>query len=69
MTDRFFGFTTRFSADREVTLLRYPIETVSNSEGGFESNYQGTSFIALEDISIEPGKTASITFSIEFKPT
>jgi alpha-amylase len=69
MTDRYFGFTTRFSADREVTLLRYPIETVSNSEGGFESNYQGTSFIALEDISIEPGKTASITFSIEFKPT
>ena len=68
MTDNYFGFTTHFSTGSEVTLIRYPIETVSNSEGGIESNYQGTSFIALTEFALEPGETSSATFSIELKP-
>ncbi|MDH5543204.1 MAG: DUF1926 domain-containing protein [Nitrospinota bacterium] len=67
MTDEYFKFTAEFSAEKPVTLLRYPIETVSQSEGGFESNYQGTCFMALEWVSIAPGASLERTYTIRLK--
>ncbi|MBI5178494.1 MAG: DUF1926 domain-containing protein [Nitrospinae bacterium] len=67
MTDDYFRFTTSFETSHPVTLLRYPIETVSQSEGGFESNYQGTCFIALQPMRVTGGKTAERTFVLRCK--
>jgi alpha-amylase len=63
-SDEYFRFLVELSASRPVTLLRYPVETVSQSEGGFESNYQGTAFTVLVDVDIEPGKTFSHKFTL-----
>ncbi|MBA2254014.1 MAG: DUF1926 domain-containing protein [Chloroflexi bacterium] len=36
----------------------YPVETVSNSEAGFERAYQGSSLLLRWPLSLEPGQTA-----------
>ncbi len=64
MTDEYFRFTVSFEADTAARLLRYPVETVSQSEGGFESNYQGTCFTALVPLKLAGGETARRAFTI-----
>ncbi len=66
MTDEYFRFTTEFTSNMPVTLIRYPIETVSQSEGGFEANYQGTCTVALMPVRITAGKTLAREFSVSF---
>ena len=36
-----------FSANKKFSLLAYPIETVSSSEGGFEKNFQGFGLLMI----------------------
>ena len=42
MVDEWLRLQTEISVDRPATLWRYPLETVSLSEGGFERIYQGS---------------------------
>jgi alpha-amylase len=67
MTDEHFRFAVECHSDKPVTLARYPVETVSQSEGGFESNYQGTAFIALLPMYIEPSAAVAREFRIAVK--
>jgi alpha-amylase len=61
-TDLHFG-NTYLDVDCYLTLSpaadlwKLPIETVSNSEGGFERVYQGTSLIARWPLALEPEQT------------
>jgi alpha-amylase len=64
MTDEYFRLRADFKCSQPVDFLRYPIETVSQSEDGFESNYQGTCMIAVVHVEVAPGKTAVQEFSI-----
>lgn len=64
LTDEYFGFSVELKSSRPVTLLRYPVETVSQSENGLESNYQGTAFTGLVGVAIEPGKSFSHKFTL-----
>jgi alpha-amylase len=66
LTDEYFKLRAEFASGLPVELLRYPIETVSQSEGGFESNYQGTCLIAVLPVSIGPGesKAEELTLTI-----
>jgi len=64
MTDEYFRLRLGFKSSGKVGLFRYPIETVSQSEAGFESNYQGTCFSAVEEIDIKQGKTLKRKFSL-----
>lgn len=68
LTDEHFRFSVKLSSSRPVRLLRYPIETVSQSEDGFESNYQGTCFTGLTDVNLAPGKTYSHKFTVTCRP-
>ena len=43
--------------DRAATLWRFPLESVSASEAGFESNYQGTTILFLWPLSLQPGES------------
>jgi len=67
MTDEHFRFAVECHSDEPVTLARYPVETVSQSEGGFESNYQGTAFIALSPMYIEPSASVVREFRVAVK--
>ncbi len=42
-----WGIQVRVEIDRAATLWRFPLETISNSEAGFERNYQGTPLMLL----------------------
>ena len=45
-------------------LTWYPVETVSNSEGGFERVYQGSSLLFRWPVTLDPGE--SRTFAVRF---
>jgi alpha-amylase len=40
MTDEWLGIDVRWTADKSTHLWTFPIETVSQSEGGFEAVHQ-----------------------------
>jgi hypothetical protein len=42
LVDEWLRLETTFAVDKPATLWRYPLETVSLSEGGFERIYQGS---------------------------
>ena len=41
------GYKLSIVADRPVGVWAHPLETVSNSEGGFELNFQGVVVLAV----------------------
>jgi hypothetical protein len=45
LTDRYSGLRISMESSRAFDLLRYPVYTVSQSDRGFEKNYQGSSLI------------------------
>ncbi len=45
LVDAYNGFMVRIASSLPATLLRYPIFTVSQSDRGFEKNYQGCSLV------------------------
>lgn len=51
LVDKFNGFKIAINTSREATLVRYPIFTVSQSDRGFEKNYQGCSLVLVYEIS------------------
>jgi alpha-amylase/alpha-mannosidase (GH57 family) len=56
MRDEALGYDIGLKCDNTVDWWRFPIETISLSEGGFEKNYQGSIVMAVIDIDIKPGE-------------
>ncbi|HSL34793.1 MAG TPA: alpha-amylase/4-alpha-glucanotransferase domain-containing protein [Candidatus Limnocylindrales bacterium] len=54
------GVALETRLDSPVTAWISPIESVSNSEGGFEAVYQGSCVVLLRPISLAPGERASM---------
>lgn len=68
MVDEWMGVKVTWSFDRAATLWRFPIETVSLSEAGFERVYQSTViFPHWDNVSIDPGDTWKVRFKVEFE--
>jgi len=65
--DGWKDLTVDLTFSRTVTLWHYPIETLSQSEGGFEKIYQGTTFIALIPIGPPGPKKRSLKMNIRFR--
>ena len=55
MTDGWARFTVRISSSDKFSAWMFPVETVSQSEGGFERTYQGSCILIHNAISIPPG--------------
>ena len=52
--------------DRRPTVWRFPLETVSNSEAGFERTYQGSVITPLFELALTVGaEPAAITIDVE----
>lgn len=49
-------------------LWRAPIDTVSQSEGGFERTYQQSMIVPLWKLSLKPDQTATLSLSLSFAP-
>lgn len=48
-------------------LWTYPVEAVSQSEAGFERNYQGSCFLLCTPLELAPGATAELAFHLELE--
>jgi hypothetical protein len=56
---------TRTSLSQPAVLWRYPLETVTLSEAGFERGYQGTVFLQWWPLHLEPGEEWNIQLVAE----
>jgi alpha-amylase len=63
----FEGVRVQARADPAACLTWYPVETVSNSEGGFERVYQGSSLLFRWPVSLTPGERRA--FGVRFAAT
>ncbi len=54
LVDRWLRLQTKFNVDRPATVWRFPLETVSLSESGFERVYQGSVIIPHWRFRLEP---------------
>ena len=65
LVDRWSGFRIALRFPK-ASLWRYPVETVSQSEGGFEATYQGSCIAPVWTLELEPGKTVEREISLSF---
>jgi len=55
------GVSIETALSEPATLWWAPVDTVSNSEGGFERVYQGAGFLASWPLSLAPGAARTVT--------
>lgn len=62
-----WGFRIQAEVDRAAGLWRFPLETVSNSEAGFERLYQGTTTLLWWPLKLAAGEAwhVNLTFDVE----
>jgi len=66
LRDEAFGYDIKISADRKMEWWRFPIETVSLSESGFERNYQQSTVIPVIRLNLGPAEKLEIKFNFLF---
>ena len=67
MRDECFGFELQLKYSSAVELWRFPVETVSQSEEGFESVYQGSCIAGCWKVQLEPGQSKQLQAGLELK--
>jgi len=55
MRDDWAGFSVRINSRTHFDAWRYPVETVSQSESGFERTYQGSCIVILKEVDLPVG--------------
>jgi len=65
LIDEYSGFRINVSADRQTVILRVPIETVSQSESGFERNYQCSCVVFYINQVIKPEEDTNILLQLD----
>ncbi len=63
------GVRVEATVEPAARLTWYPVETVSNSEGGFERAYQGSSLLFRWPVVLAPGEHATFTVSFAVAQT
>jgi alpha-amylase len=64
LVEDWWGIRVEFQFSEPVRLWRFPIETVSSSEGGFERTYQSSVVIPLWNLEAEPGQPLQVEFRL-----
>jgi len=67
--NRNLGFELEAKIKPKVRLWRFPVESVSNSEGGIELIYQQSCLVALLPLDLAPGRTADFDLIWNVKKT
>jgi alpha-amylase len=60
LISRHLGIELRLKISPRVRLWRFPVETVSNSEGGLERVYQASCIVLLSPFNLSPGESFSL---------
>ena len=66
LADRWSGFRMQLRFPAAHELWRYPVETVSQSEGGFEATYQGSCVAPTWKFALAPGESMEKTLKLAF---
>ena len=64
LVDEWEGMRVILKTDRNCNLWRFPVETVSLSESGFERIYQGSCLLLHWPLDLEPGKEFRVSFEL-----
>ena len=64
LIDEWQGLDVNFTFDQPTTVWRFPIETISQSEGGFERVYQSAVIFPNWDIKLNPGMVWAADFRL-----
>jgi len=65
MRDDWNKFQLSIAFSPAVSLWRFPVETISQSEDGFERIYQGSCLLAHRKLNLAPGQSAEHNFSLK----
>lgn len=68
MIDEWADICLSIGSKSECAVWRYPVETVSQSEDGFERNYQNSCLLLVNELELNPEKPVNIQFSITIRP-
>ena len=68
LVDEWTGMKVVLKMDRKGHLLRFPIETVSLSEGGFERIFQGSCLLSYWPLELSPGEEFKVTIELGIYP-
>ena len=63
--NEFDQFQIKISSNQETKIARFPIETVSLSEGGFERVYQSSVVIPLTQVNLKSGGEKILEYKLE----
>ncbi|RQD72746.1 MAG: DUF1926 domain-containing protein [Candidatus Syntrophonatronum acetioxidans] len=66
--DEWQALDLRISFERPAKLWRFPVETVSQSEDGFERNYQGSVIFPFWDLELSPAEEWKLEIKKEIIP-
>ncbi|MCK4549618.1 MAG: DUF1926 domain-containing protein [Candidatus Krumholzibacteria bacterium] len=64
MVDEWLDLAMTMDLPPDTSVWRYPIETVSNSDSGFERVYQGSALVVVRKLDLGPGEAESFTMVI-----
>ncbi len=67
--DDAFKYNITLKADRKLDWWRFPIETVSLSESGFERNYQQSTVMPVMKLDLKPGDFAKLRITVGIDKT
>ena len=67
MRDEFFAYELQLKYSPSVELCRFPVETVSQSEEGFESVYQGSCIAGCWKVQLEPGHSRQLQAGLSIR--
>lgn len=65
LVEGWLKFEMKLTWDRPALLWRFPLETISNSEGGFERVYQSSVVTPVWPLELEPGASWKVLMSVE----
>jgi alpha-amylase len=65
MVDEWSRFRVTLRLDRRGEIWYMPVETVSQSEDGFERTYQGSALLASWLLTLNPGITERLEVRLE----
>ncbi len=65
LVDEWLGLELWLHADPAATFLTYPVETVNDSEGGFERIHQGSAVVATWRLNALPGEEQILVLKLE----
>lgn len=67
LVDEYLKFAIDLRAEKATEIVRFPIESISLSEGGFERIYQGSIILPIWNFELAPGEMRKLELTVLFQ--